>query len=55
MALAASRLRQIAPINFGVRDYISRQEEHHRKQTFQQEYLDFLRRGAVEYDERYLW
>jgi len=37
------------------RDYISRQEEHHRKQTFQEEYLEFLRGGGVEYDERYLW
>ena len=39
----------------GVRDYIARQEEHHRKQTFQAEYLEFLRDGGVEYDERYLW
>ncbi len=38
-----------------VRDYIARQEEHHRKQTFQEEYMEFLRRGGVEYDERYLW
>jgi REP element-mobilizing transposase RayT len=38
-----------------VRDYIARQEEHHRKQTFQEEYLEFLRRGGVEYGERYLW
>jgi REP element-mobilizing transposase RayT len=44
-----------APQCEDVCDYISRQEEHHRKQTFQEEYLDFLRRGAVEYDERYLW
>ena len=36
-------------------DYIGRQEAHHRKQTFQEEYLEFLRRGGVEYDERYLW
>ena len=38
-----------------VGDSIARQEEHHRRQTFQEEYLDFLRRGGVEYDERYLW
>jgi len=36
-------------------DYISCQEEHHRKRTFQEEYLEFLRCGGVEYDERYLW
>jgi REP element-mobilizing transposase RayT len=35
-------------------DYIARQEEHHRRVTFQEEYLEFLRRGGVEYDERYL-
>ena len=35
--------------------YIASQEEHHRRRTFQEEYLDFLRRGLVEFDERYLW
>jgi len=44
-----------APQCRDVCDYISRQEEHHRKRTFQEEYLDFLRLGLVEYDERYLW
>jgi len=34
---------------------IGRQEEHHHKQTYQDEYLEFLRLGGVEYDERYLW
>ena len=38
-----------------VREYISRQEEHHRKRTFQEEYLDFLKRSGVEFDERFLW
>lgn len=38
-----------------VRDYIARQEEHHRKRTFQEEYLELLRRCGVEFDERYLW
>ena len=35
--------------------YIQRQEEHHRKQTFQEEYVALLRRHVIEYDERYLW
>ncbi len=35
--------------------YIQRQREHHRKQTFQEEYLGFLRANGIEYDERYLW
>lgn len=38
-----------------VRDYIARQEEHHRKRTFQEEYLELLERSGVEYDVRYLW
>jgi REP element-mobilizing transposase RayT len=37
-----------------VRAYIARQEEHHRTRTFREEYLDFLRRGGVEFDERYV-
>jgi putative transposase len=38
-----------------VRDYIARQEEHHRRKTFQEEYLKFLEDSGVEYDEKYLW
>jgi len=38
-----------------VRNYIARQEEHHRRRTFQEEYLELLQRSGVEYDERYLW
>jgi putative transposase len=35
--------------------YIDKQREHHRKKTFQEEYVAFLERHKVEYDERYLW
>jgi len=35
--------------------YILRQEEHHRKKTFQEEYVEILQKSGVEYDERYLW
>jgi putative transposase len=38
-----------------VRAYIARQEEHHRKRSFQEEYVLFLRRHGIEYDERYVW
>jgi REP element-mobilizing transposase RayT len=38
-----------------VRSYIARQEEHHRKRTFQEEYLELLHRCGVDFDERYLW
>jgi REP element-mobilizing transposase RayT len=35
--------------------YIQNQREHHRKTTFQEEYLKFLRENGIDYDERYLW
>ena len=35
--------------------YILRQEEHHKKQTFKEEYVDFLKRFEIEYDEKYLF
>jgi putative transposase len=38
-----------------VMKYIADQEEHHRRFTFQEEFLGFLRNHQVEYDERYIW
>ena len=38
-----------------VREYIQTQEEHHRKQTFQEEFIALLERHGIEYDPRYLW
>lgn len=35
--------------------YIERQEEHHRRRTFEEELRRFLERHGVAYDERYLW
>jgi putative transposase len=35
--------------------YIANQEEHHKKKTFKTEYLDFLEKFKVDYDERYLF
>ena len=35
--------------------YIRNQEEHHRKMTFQEEFLALLKKHGIEYDERYLW
>jgi hypothetical protein len=43
-----------ATVREEVRHYIARQEEHHRTRTFREEYLDFLRRGGVEFDERFV-
>ena len=38
-----------------VETYVRRQEEHHRMETFQDEFLAMLRRYEIEYDERYIW
>lgn len=35
--------------------YIMNQEEHHKKKTFKEEYLGFLKSFDVDYDERYLF
>ena len=35
--------------------YIAAQEEHHKKHTFQEEYVAFLRKNNIPYDERYIW
>ncbi len=35
--------------------YILNQEQHHRKRTFREEYLELLKRFDVEYDERNLF
>ena len=35
--------------------YIATQEEHHKKHTFQQEYVAFLKKNKIAYDERYIW
>ena len=36
-------------------NYIRRQEEHHRKQTFREEFVEMLERFDVVYDEHYLF
>ncbi len=35
--------------------YINNQKDHHRKQSFEEEYLAILRKHGIEYDERYVW
>ena len=35
--------------------YINKQEQHHQKRSFQDEYLEFLNQYKIEYDEQYLW
>jgi putative transposase len=36
-------------------EYIKNQEMHHRRRSFQEEYLQLLEKNQIEYDERYLW
>lgn len=38
-----------------VKQYIAGQREHHKKRSFQEEYVAFLRTWGVPIDERYLW
>jgi putative transposase len=38
-----------------VTKYIATQEEHHKKHSFQEEFVAFLKKNRVEYDERYIW
>ncbi|RPH34499.1 MAG: IS200/IS605 family transposase [Bacteroidales bacterium] len=38
-----------------VYQYILKQEEHHRKRTFKEEYIEFLKQFEIEYDEKYLF
>ena len=35
--------------------YIQKQEEHHKEETFRDEYLNFLKKFKVEYDEQYIF
>jgi REP element-mobilizing transposase RayT len=46
----------VGPTDLGVLEaYIDQQEEHHRTRSFQEEYVAFLKKYGVEYDERYVW
>ena len=38
-----------------VYDYILNQEEHHHKKTFKEEYIDFLKKFEIDYNEKYLF
>ena len=35
--------------------YIANQEAHHEKKTFKDEYIDFLVKSGIDYDEKYLF
>jgi putative transposase len=47
-SVSASQMRSVI-------SYIDGQKEHHRKQTFEEEFLAFLDKYGVEYDRRYVF
>ena len=38
-----------------VAKYIAEQQHHHARMDFKQEYIQFLKKHGVVYDERYIW
>ena len=38
-----------------VYEYIKNQELHHKKQTFKEEYIEFLKKYEIEFEEQYLF
>ena len=44
--------QSVAP---AVEKYIENQKEHHKKETFQEEYMRFLRENDIDFNEEYLW
>lgn len=38
-----------------VKNYILNQYEHHKKLSFKDEYVAFLKKYDIKYDEKYLW
>jgi putative transposase len=35
--------------------YIANQAQHHRAQSYQDEFISLLTKHEIEFDERYLW
>jgi hypothetical protein len=38
-----------------LKKYIINQEQHHRRESFQDEFRRLLRKYNIEFDERYVW
>lgn len=38
-----------------VTKYVAEHEEHHKTRSFQDEFIAFLRKNGIVYDERYIW
>jgi putative transposase len=43
-----------ATVREAVRQYIARQEEHHRTKSFREELVEMLNKAGIEYDPKYL-
>lgn len=35
--------------------YIANQEQHHKRRSFREEFIEMLRVNAIEFDEKFLW
>lgn len=35
-------------------DYVNNQEEHHKRKTFKEEYIELLKKFEIEFDEKYV-
>ena len=35
--------------------YVQNQEKHHQRLSFQEEFIEFLNKYGIEYDEKFLW
>ena len=46
--MSQSNVKPVAP-------YIEGQVEHHKKMTFEEEYIALLKRHGIQYDERYVF
>jgi REP element-mobilizing transposase RayT len=44
-----------ASLHDKTKHYIENQEEHHKKMTFKEEYILFLKQYGIAYNEDYLW
>jgi REP element-mobilizing transposase RayT len=36
-------------------NYINRQEQHHKQQLYQDEFMMFLKKNKIEYNEKHIW
>ena len=42
-------------LHYKTKNYIARQEEHHKKRNFKEEYRLFLKEYGIDYNEEYVW